>query len=390
MQVNNSKMVLYFKNVNERIRTFEKNGVLKNTSTPINKNIWSKLHLIYILFYSLIDFFLLTILLFNSKFVKEKVSVVYTTANLCSFQNNKYSERIIQNIEIEKRVYINQGREKIIKKIDGYKVYNLGGIAKLFSFVFCFMDKQNKLLKAYHLVNNFVLFFLNGKNVYLLCHYDLNGISVVFSKHRQKINLIEVQHGGMINYPAYSSPSKVKIADTFIVKNAQTIEYLKSHLNKNFIDVSYTLLPYPKVVKVKKKGVHFLYASTVEIGGLYASFLEYLKIHAAVSATISIRLHPRELKNKSIFEEQIRGIKNDIIFDDSKCWLTHNNIENLIVISPWSSIIEEAFDNSFKVIILDVLGKDRYDYLIDNENVYYASNPIEIASIIEKLTVNYI
>lgn len=389
MRGNNSEMVLYFKNVNERIKAFEKNEIVKGKTTVVNKNSKHKFYFISILLFSIVDFFLLLLLLLSARFnKKKKLSLVYTTANLCSFHKGKYSERIIQNATIENKVYINQGRETIIKTIDNHKVYNIGGLVKLIALVFYLRDKENKLIRAYSFVNNFILYVFYGNKVYLLCHYDLNGISIVFSKHRKKINLIEVQHGGMINYPAYSLPSPVKIADAFIVRNKQTIAYLKTHLNKNYTDIIYTVLPYPKTVNVVKEGIHILYASTVEVGGIYPSFLEYIKTFASASTTVSIRLHPRELNKKAVFEEQLSTIKNPTVFDVSKCWLSSNTTENLIIVSPWSSIIEEAYDNGFKVIILDILGKERYSYLIDDKNVFYASNTSEITTVLKGLTEN--
>uniref|UniRef100_UPI0040491BFB hypothetical protein n=1 Tax=Flavobacterium sp. TaxID=239 RepID=UPI0040491BFB len=371
--MNNAEMILCFKNVNDRILTFEKKE-RGEEPTVINKNKGGKFHFISILLFSIVDFFLLLLLLLSARFKKKKLSLVYTTANLCSFHKGKYSERIIQNATIENKVYINQGRETIIKTIDNHKVYNIGGLVKLIALVFYLRDKENKLIRAYSFVNNFILYVFYGNKVYLLCHYDLNGISIVFSKHRKKINLIEVQHGGMINYPAYSLPSPVKIADAFIVKNEQTVAYLETHLNKNYTDIIYTVLPYPKTVNVVQQGIHILYASTVEIGGFHPVFLHFLENHRLEKLSVNIRLHPREKEKKIIFESEIKKHQVNYKFDDSKNWLESNTISNLIVISPWSSIIEEAVDNGFKTIIIDEVGKKRYSNYLENNNCFYSEN----------------
>ncbi len=373
MRLNNAEMILCFKNVNDRILTFEKKE-RGEEPTVINKNKGGKFHFISILLFSIVDFFLLLLLLLSARFKKKKLSLVYTTANLCSFHKGKYSERIIQNATIENKVYINQGRETIIKTIDNHKVYNIGGLVKLIALVFYLRDKENKLIRAYSFVNNFILYVFYGNKVYLLCHYDLNGISIVFSKHRKKINLIEVQHGGMINYPAYSLPSPVKIADAFIVKNEQTVAYLETHLNKNYTDIIYTVLPYPKTVNVVQQGIHILYASTVEIGGFHPVFLHFLENHRLEKLSVNIRLHPREKEKKIIFESEIKKHQVNYKFDDSKNWLESNTISNLIVISPWSSIIEEAVDNGFKTIIIDEVGKKRYSNYLENNNCFYSEN----------------
>ena len=63
-------------------------------------------------------------------------------------------------------------------------------------------------------------------------------------------------------------------------------------------------------------------------------------------------------------------------FDETENWLETNHIDNLIIISPWSSTIEDAYDNNYKTIIIDKSGKERFNNLIDNINCYY-SNDLE-------------
>lgn len=323
---------------------------------------------------SFIDLFLLIVKLSFSK-AKKSYEIIYTAKSFCIELNGELEDRIAGNIAIKNRIYINQGKNDFIKAIDGNKVYNVGFTVK---FVALLVKKKNKsftYLYAYSIINNCILFFFKGKNIYSLCYYDLNGLSLAFSKYRKKINLIEVQHGSMINYYPYLIPSEIKIADVFYVKNQQTITYLKQHLNKNFQDIQYELLPYSKSNAVYKEGKHILYASTVEFNGIHPVFLDYLKqIKSTENTTIYLRLHPREKNKTAFFKNQITDVKAHIIIDDSKNWLESNLVKNLVVVSPWSSVIEDAADNQYRSIIIDEMGKDRFAHLIDNRNVIYANN----------------
>src|SRR5690554_4174680 len=216
----------YYIDVLRRISKFEK----RESSPIILLSKKARKSIFYIFFLSFLDFLELTLKLIIIRFNKKPYSLIYTHANLCAFENNQFKERLVENLKIENRIYINQGKEKIIKSIDGYKTYNIGGVVNLVSRLF--LNKNNKInsLTAYYIVNNYILFFYSKKNIYLLCHYDQNGLSIVFSKYRKKIKLIEVQHGGMINYPPYMNPSLIKIADIFYIRNNETIDYLKKHL----------------------------------------------------------------------------------------------------------------------------------------------------------------
>ncbi|HAW08139.1 MAG TPA: hypothetical protein DCW42_03070, partial [Bacteroidetes bacterium] len=72
--------------------------------------------------------------------------------------------------------------------------------------------------------------------------------------------------------------------------------------------------------------------------------------------------------------EQINKFHIKYTFDDSENWLVGNPIKNLIVISPWSSSIEDSYDNGFITIIIDPVGKERYKHLIDNKRCFYSDN----------------
>lgn len=359
----------YYTTIIQRLSDYKKTNN-QNTSSLNKKS--NLIFTIYLILCSGVDVLLLLIKL---KFNKD-ITLVYTAPGYCNPKNGKFSDRILSGLNLKNRIYINQSKEFVLKSIDNHKAYNIGGMVKLLSLFFKKGRKTSlKNLKAYSFINNLILKNYRGTGVYLICYYDANGISVVFSKYRHKINLIEVQHGNIINYPPYSYPSTIKIADTFYVKNQGTINYLKEHLNKNFKDIEYRILPYPKRETEFKEGTHILYASTVEFNGIHPLFMEYLKqLTQTDQVTVYVRLHPREKNKKEVFENQLKNIKSNIIFDESKNWLESNTVKNLIVVSPWSSVIEDAADNGYRAIIIDVVGKERFNYLIDNKNVIFADN----------------
>src|SRR5690554_6001573 len=354
--------------IRKRVENFDtSNHVIDTGSTEQYSNFYK----IYVALRDFFQLFFRLILNPSSSF-----NFIYTGEGICLKVQGQYRDRILENLALENIIYINRGRDTIIKSINGIKTYNIGGVVKLLTFVLKFTNKKRfSTYYAYKIVNNSILKFAKNPKVFSLLYYNLNGLSLVFSKHRSKIQLIEVQHGTIINFPAYSEPSEIKIADIFYVKNQGTINYLKERLNKNFKDIEYRMLPYPKRKTEYKEGKYILYASTIEFNGIHPVFMEYLKqLTQTDQVTVYVRLHPREKNKKKLFENQLKNIKSNIIFDESKNWLESNTVKNLIVVSPWSSVIEDAADNGYRAIIIDVLGKERFNYLIDNKNVIFADN----------------
>lgn len=328
----------------------------------------------YKIYIAIRDVFSLVAMLILNR--SKKFNFIYTGEGLCHKVEGKYRDRILENIVRENVIYINRGRDTIINSVNDIRAYNIGGLVKLLSIGFSLSYKKPlNTYYAYKMVNDIILRFANNSNVYSLLYYNLNGLSLVMSKHRNKFKLIEVQHGAIINFPTYALSSVFKIADIFYVKNQGTVAYLKKHLNKNFTDVTYEILPYPKSKATFVEGKHLLYASTVELGGIHPVFLAYLKqLTPEDNVNVYIRLHPREKDKKEVFEKQLKDVKAIIVFDESKNWLEANLIKNLIIISPWSSVIEDAADNGYKAIVLEELGNIRFSYLIDDINVIFADN----------------
>jgi hypothetical protein len=339
----------------------------------INKQnpFFDKLNVLIFILRSLLDFVVLKFVLLSKKY--QEKNIVYTSYRFTTTNNGITEDRIVKPLFSQNILFINSSLQTRINKINNQKVYNIGGVAKLLSFFVKNSSSTMRYFTAYQTVNKWILKNLKNKEIYMLFYYDLNNLSIIFSDFRKNLKLIEIQHGSIINYAPYSKPSPIKMIDSFYVKNPATIDFLKNKLCKNF-DCDYHLLPYPKSNKFYQKGSHILYASTVEFNGIHPVFMKYLEKSKLNETTIHIRLHPREKDKKQFFTDQLLKIEANIIFDESNNWLETNTVSNIVVVSPWSSMIEDAADNGYKTIILEEFGKERFSYLIDEKNVVFTSD----------------
>lgn len=300
--------------------------------------------------------------------------IVYTTKHFCVQKDGHWEDRISGSVVKGAVVFINYSKIHPLDHINGQKVYNIGGAVKLISKLFFWKnDTRFRIFLSYQWINHLILNKLRTK-VYTLCYYDLNGLSLVFSRHRGQFEFCEIQHGSIINYPPYSITPPVKIADTFFVKNQHTIDYLKNYLCKN-VDCNYHLIPYPVAHRKTQAGIHIFYASTVEFNGFHPVFLSFLQQCSFPDSSLTIRLHPREKGREALFSQHLDGIPH--VFDTASHWLHNPLISSTIVVSPWSSCIEDAYDNGFTTIIIDAVGKQRYQHLIDEKQCFYSENLLE-------------
>lgn len=326
-----------------------------------------------LLLFSIFDFARLYMRVrFNKNSLKNK-RFVYTARNFCNLVDGKLVDRVVKPLFTDNIIFINPSKEILLDEINGQKVYNLGILVKLLSFFYRAPVQFMNIFKAYCWVNDAIIRNLAHQEIYILWFYNLNSLSVIFSRFRENITLIEVQHGSMVNYPPYAKPAPVKIADIFYVKNQPTIEYLKTHLCLNH-PAEYRLIPYPKGNRKFVPGIHILYASTVEFNGLHPIMQKFLDNFHSADLHLIIRLHPRERDKESLFVEQMMPYKVDYRFDHSENWLEDAKIANLVVISPWSSTIEDAYDNGFQTIIIDPVGRERYQHLIDALHCFYSND----------------
>jgi len=320
------------------------------------------------------DYLLLIFLLKFQKTSHKNKRIVFTAKNFCTETGGCLEDRVVRPLFTENIIFINQSKVIRLNKINDQKVYNLGGLVKLISRLR--YKKQSSLMRlfcAYRSVNDSIIRLVYGMELYMLWFYDLNSLALAFSKHRENIRLIEVQHGSIINYPPYIEPAPVRIADVFYVKNSATVEFLSNHLCLNH-NSEYRLMPYPESQKKYLPGLHILYASTVEFNGFHPVFKEFLKKNSYKELHLIVRLHPREREKETMFSDELSACGINYEFDHSKNWLEGNGIKNLIVISPWSSTLEDAYDNGYLAITVDVVGKERFKHLIDNTRFYYSDD----------------
>lgn len=324
---------------------------------------------------SFFDFLMLKFVLFIPKYRNKKI--VYTTPRFTTTVNGVVEDRILKPLFTDDILFINYSLEKRMNKVNNQKTYNIGGVVKILSFFQKESNSTMRIFYAYQNINKWLLSNLLGKEIYLILYYDLNSLSIILSDFRNRLKLIEVQHGSMINYFPYLKKAPLKIIDKFYVKNQATIDFLNENVCQDF-DCEYSILPYPVNNRKIFPGKHILYASTVELNGVHPEFLKFLNDYKNNDLTVYIRLHPREKDKKEFFKNQLKNTIATIIFDDSKNWLESNTIENIIVVSAWSSMIEDAADNGYKTIILEEFGKERFGYLIDNKKVIFAPDEVTI------------
>jgi hypothetical protein len=337
-------------------------------------SLWRYCSRVVFFFRSILECFILMCVLRWYGVTRTDKRLVYTARNFCTEKDGKLQDRIVTFLPTSTLVFINASKEYALSAINGRRVFNVGGVVKLVSRLYYRKDSEiMSTFKAHRLVNDLILSGYRGKEVYTLWYYDLNGLALVFSSHRQRIQLIEVQHGSMINYPPYVAPAPVKIADVFYVKNQATIQYLQNHLCRDYPS-EYRLFPYPKKARHVVPGLHILYASTIEFNGLHPVFVKYISEYRGPDLTLLLRLHPRERDKEAVFTGQLSNCTVPFKFDRSQNWLEANEIENLIVISPWSSTLEDAYDNGFVAITIDPVGRKRFQHLIDGSRFFYSDD----------------
>jgi hypothetical protein len=290
-------------------------------------------------------------------------------------QNGEYHDRILSTIEIGgKSICINYSRSEIIDRVEGIRVYNVGIAVRLFEKV-C-LRKRNfyTSIWSYLKVLSPIVNRSEKLTFFIPCYYDSCGLSLAFSKRRKNFKLVEVQHGSIINFPPYSVEAKQKLVDVIYVKNQRTVRFLNDNIYSQFRP-EYILIP-NRIIKRRKGELKkcILYCSSVELEGFHPAILDYYRNNDTAKLDLIIRLHPGEKDKKQVFENQLTGIKCNYRFDETKSWKDTSEQMDVIVVSPWSSIIEEAYDNGVKTIIIDERGYSRYKDIVDDAVCFYSAD----------------
>lgn len=326
------------------------------------KSIWAKIRIVIVSIRDTIDLLLL-------KGKRSFNSIVFIGPHLINY------ERFLSNHIITKAIYINYHNTKLISTVNGTKVFNLGIIANIYGKI----RRERNLISSlnhYNRLFNLLYKFFPVRSIYIPCFYDVLGFSLIFDKHRNRFLIVEVQHGGICNFQPYINPVDFKISDKIYVNNQRTAKFLKEHLYKN-TEVEIIENEERPIIKKDKKDstISILYFSSIEVNGLHPVLLKFLeKQDKSTNYKFYIRLHPREKHNEATFRKSMEYLNIRYEFDNSKYWVEEHLYENIVIVTPWSSVVEEAVDNNIVSIIIDDYGKQRYKDLIDNKICFYSTD----------------
>lgn len=319
------------------------------------------------------------ILLFRLNSIrKNKTSIYYTHTSFIRQNQNNFEDILYKELFTKNNlIIISYDRYNYYKRISNFKVYNLGNVVRILQKISIIERKTNQFnLNNWLFVNEIICKKLNGNDVYIPAYSNETGFSLVFNRYRKNFKLIEIQHGSVINYPPYSFVSEMPLVDTFYYRNESSKLFLEKNL---FAKIAVTLKP------LKPETSNFL-PSTSRTEMLYISSYEYDMIHPVFeeflrnkpdNCFVKIRLHPRQLPLEENFKKKLTELNCNFEIDKSKMW--YSTIPyNTIVVSPLSSVLEEAVNFKLKTIIIDNVGAKRYDYLIDNKICFYSSNIMKL------------
>jgi hypothetical protein len=290
----------------------------------------------------------------------------------------EYSKFIAQNSR-ENALLVSYHPTKRVSRVNGKRVYNIGILIGAISRLLGKKGVED-LVSISDMVYRPIYRPLRGKTVYIPCFHDFNGYVLMFNVHRRKYRLVEVQHGGICNYFPFREPVSFPLVDKIYVNNLRTKRYLLEHLYRD-VDVEISLKDRDAAVseRIDNDKPIVLYCSTIELRGIHPVMLEFLRHDRYVdNYELVVRLHPREKGRKDAFVEQLSETKVHYRFDDSADWLIGNNYSRMIVISPWSSVLEQAYDNGIAAIVVDGLGRERFAEIIDGQILHYSDNLADI------------
>lgn len=274
-------------------------------------------------------------------------------------------------------IYFSYDKYIYLKNIEGIKVYNIGIVVKLISKlkVHKKLSLQNDF-NIWYPIQNFICKRLNKNTVYIPVYSNGVGLSLVFNKYGENFKLVEVQHGSVLNYPPYSFVSNLPLVNVFYYRTEKDKCFLEDNLFSKQT-VEFLKIPQEEITFLSKTNrIEILYVSSYEFNDFHPVFKKFIN-NVPQNVFIRVRLHPRQSNLEAVFSKQLE--KNNVSFEIHKYSNWHENLpSNTIVISPFSSVIEEAANVGLKAIIIDSLGNQRFKYLLDNENCIFSDNLCEL------------
>jgi len=305
---------------------------------------------------------------------KKRENIYYTHSSFFKSINKHFEDTLYGDLlKQENSVFISYDRYNYYKKVSNIRVFNLGIVIRILQKLKIIKRTTEQLnTDNWLFINEIVCKHLKNNDIYIPAYSNELGFSLVFNKYRKRYKLIEIQHGSVINYPPYSVIADLPLVDVFYYRNESSKLFLERNLFARI----------PVVLKPLKKDSINLQPSTTLLEILYISSYEFDTIHPVFekflrrspkNCHIRIRLHPRQSSIESFFTSTLREMNCNFVIDRSKAWFT-DITENTIVISPLSSVIEEAVDNKLLTVIIDETGASRYNYLIDNKHCYYSQD----------------
>jgi len=305
---------------------------------------------------------------------KKRCNIYYTHSCFIKPINKHFDDNLYGDLLKQKNsIFISYDRYDYYKKVSNIKVFNLGIVIKILQKIKIIKRTTEQLnTDNWLFINEAICKHLNNNDIYIPAYSNEVGFSLVFNKYRNRYKLIEIQHGSVINYPPYSFISELPLVDIFYYRNESSKLFLERNL---FSKIPIILKPLKKDkinLQPSTEFTEILYISSYEFNTIHPVFAKFLRCNPK-NCHIRIRLHPRQSSLESFFISALRDLNCNFEIDKSKNWYT-NIPENTIVISPLSSVIEEAVDNKLLTIIIDETGASRYNYLIDNKHCYYSQD----------------
>jgi hypothetical protein len=338
-------------------------------STSKNKKYFKSL---YHAFLAVMD--LAVLLLKLPKIKNSQKAILYIHPSFIKNATQNPTENFYKGIKPKNNhIYFSYDKYIYLKKIEGIKVYNIGIVVKLISKlkVHKKLSLQNDF-NIWYPIQNFICKRLNNNTVYIPVYSNGVGLSLVFNKYRENFKLVEVQHGSVLNYPPYSLVSDLPLVNAFYYRTEKDKYFLEDNL---FARQTVELLQIPQeeiTFLSKTNRIEILYVSSYEFNDLHPVFKNFIN-NVPQNVFIRVRLHPRQSNLEAVFSKHLE--KNNVNFEIHKYSNWYENLpSNSIVISPFSSVIEEAVNVGLKVIIIDPLGGKRFNYLLNGENCVFSDN----------------